>query len=224
MDSSELGKEIYDLIINQGAGDAGFAGIENFNSHGLPRAVSVFVPLSKHILSEITDKPTYDYYAHYRAANSLIDIITLQTALFISKKGYSAHPVAASQSTGEHHLFASSFSHKIAATRSGKGFIGKNALFIHETFGSAVRLGTVLTDAPFECGEPAEKGECGSCMICADKCPASAVAGNEWSVKSQRSDLFDPRACSDYMKSRFSGITKGNACGICIRFCPRSKV
>ena len=223
MDSANLKNEIFNLAISYGACDVGFADVKDLNKHNIPRAVTISVPLLKSVIEQITYKPTYDYYAHYKAVNSLIDFITLQIGIFISKNGYLAHTIAASQSIGEKYQFTSSFSHKIAATRSGMGSIGKNALFLHNTYGSLIRLGTVLTDAPFECGIPVEVGNCNNCNICVKECPASAIIGNEWTSASQRSDLFDPRACSEYMKSHFSGITKGNACGICMKVCPKNR-
>ena len=224
MDSADLRNEIFDLAISYGACDVGFADVKDLNIHNMPKAVTVSVPLLKNVIEEITDKPTYDYYAHYRAVNNLIDFITLQIGVFISKSGYLAHTIAASQSIGDRYQFVSSFSHKIAATRSGMGSIGKNNLFMHDTYGSLIRLGTILTDAPFECGTPVETGNCRDCNICEKQCPASAIVGNEWTSRSKRSDLFDPRACSEYMKSYFSGITKGNACGICMKVCPKNKL
>jgi len=45
------------------------------------------------------------------------------------------------------------FSHKIAATQAGLGWIGKTAVFVSARFGAAVRLTTVFTDLPLpRCG------------------------------------------------------------------------
>ena len=62
-------------------------------------------------------------------------------------------------------------SHKIAATLSGTGWIGRNALVITKPFGSAVWLTTALTDAPLETGMPVDESQCGSCAACVESCP-----------------------------------------------------
>ena len=44
--------------------------------------------------------------------------------------------------------------HKTVATRTGLGWIGKNCLLVTKEYGSAVRLSSLLTDAPLPAGTP----------------------------------------------------------------------
>lgn len=37
----------------------------------------------------------------------------------------------------------------------------------------------------------------------------------------RREDIFDARACSDYMKDKFKSIGRGAVCGVCMRVCPK---
>ena len=50
--------------------------------------------------------------------------------------------------TKEYGIFRTVMPHKTVAVHAGLGWIGKSALFVTEKYGSAVRLTSVLTDAP----------------------------------------------------------------------------
>ena len=64
--------------------------------------------------------------------------------------GYSAFPIAASQSLGKNNPYCGVISHKTVAVKAGLGFVGKSGLFLSEKYGSKVRLATVLTDMPLK--------------------------------------------------------------------------
>jgi len=88
------------------------------------------------------------------------------------------------------------FSHKMAATRAGLGWIGKTALFISEKYGPRARLATVLTDFPVSvCANPIEESKCTDCDLCVRICPAQAANGPAWNINIDRNDFFDPFAC-----------------------------
>ena len=54
--------------------------------------------------------------------------------------------------------------------------------------------------------------DCGTCLACADACPAGAIKGS-------RED-FDHRACYETLKEfRSKGFTTQFICGICVRDC-----
>ena len=207
---------IKDILSKEGIDEVGFARVE----HELPFAVSVVVPLSKFVLEKITDKPTFEYFHHYRTVNAYTDRVLLRCGLEIARKGYRYICVGASQSTGG---YVSYFPHKTAARLAGLGYIGKSCLFISEKYGPAVRLGTILTDMPFEVGSPIEK-DCGGCDICTKKCPAMAIYGVNYRDGIKREEMYDASACSGYMKREFQHIGRGAVCGICIKNCPKSRI
>lgn len=218
-----LNDKIISLASAFGAADIGFSDVEGLNDYGYKYAVSIFVRLLDGVVDEITDSPTYEYYSHYKSVNTLINDLTLRVASLIESEGYKARTVSSSQSVGEREEYRGMFPHKTAATRSGKGYVGKSGLFIHEKFGPRLRIGTILTNAPLETGIPKETGECGSCNKCVRSCPASAMTGEEWYAGKKRNEIYDPRACSEFMKNYFSHIGNGFVCGICMKVCPKGQ-
>jgi epoxyqueuosine reductase len=76
----------------------------------------------------------------------------------------------------EYRVFVDENQHvdREAAARSGVGFYGKNTLLITRKHGSWVVLGTLVTTAELEPTPPLEL-DCGSCRLCIDACPTSAL-------------------------------------------------
>lgn len=187
------------------------------NPFDMPYAISFVVPLSDAIIDTIDNAPTHTYFHHYRSVNTLIDNISLRCGLMLRSNGYKYVPIPASQSvSGTHGIY----SHKSAAVASGLGTIGKSALFLSYENGPRVRLGTILTDCEFEVTKHTPLDLCGSCELCKNACPAMAILGNKWTKNSERSDIIDAQACSDYMKRAFQKTGRGAVCGICMRVCP----
>ena len=183
-------------------------------------AVTIVRRLSDTVVETIDGKPTIMYFHHYRTTNTKLDLLALDAVDFIEAQGYSALPIAASQSTNtEKDAYRGVFSHKTAAVLSGLGFIGKNALFITPEYGSKIRLATVLTDMPLSPEFPVMTRGCGSCEICKNACPAKAITGNNYVYGEMRDTVLDARRCSEHMKT-YKDIGRGAVCGICMRVCP----
>lgn len=198
--------------------DIGFTKCEDTPFEGLYNAVSLIFRLSDAVIDQIDDAPTHTYFQHYRTMNAYIDSVTNQLVMALMQKGYNAAAIPASQSI---EGLAGLFSHKEAAVCAGLGYIGKSALFISHKFGPRVRLGTVFTDAPLETVKFEQKSLCGECNICATKCGAMAIKNKEFKCGMTREDIFDAKACSDYMKEKFKHIGRGAVCGVCIKSCPK---
>lgn len=200
--------------------DIGFTKCEDTPFDGLENTVSLVFHLSDAVIDQIDGAPTHTYFQHYRTMNAYIDSVTNQLVMALMQKGYNAAAIPASQSI---EGLSGLFSHKEAAVGAGLGYIGKSALFISHKFGPRVRLGTVFTDAPLETVKVEQKSLCGSCNICATNCGAMAIKGVEFECGMTREDIFDAKACSDYMKDKFKHIGRGAVCGVCIKNCPKGR-
>lgn len=217
-------EELAGLLEGMGASFTGFADVRGKlegSFQNLHYAVSAGVRLSDSIIDEISDKPTFTYFHHYRSVNAFLDQITLRGLVYIQKQGFNAVAVPASQTVNDaSDPYRGIFPHKTAAVLAGLGRIGKNGLFIHCLYGSRVRLATILTDMKLQCGEPMPFLACGSCSRCVDACPAMALTGGEWHEGAAREELVDAKACSEYMNRKFKHIGRGSVCGICMKVCP----
>jgi len=82
--------------MEMGASFVGCSDVEAYLPENLKKvkyAITVGVRLSDFIIDQISDKPTYTYFHHYRAVNTLIDQITLRGQIEIQNMGYSAMAV-----------------------------------------------------------------------------------------------------------------------------------
>jgi len=219
-----LQEQIKNFILSLGAVDVGFAKVEDGDFGSLKYAVSVVVKLSDSVVEEVDLAPTHTYFNHYRTVNAFIDRVLLEAGMFLERSGYKYIPVAASQTiNSEGWHYSGRYSHKKTACLAGLGTIGKNSLFLHNRYGSRVRLGTLFTDCPFETPDPILFSPCAECDLCVRACPAGAIKGIEWSPEVDREKMFSPEKCSQYMKTAFKDIGRGAVCGVCMSVCPYSK-
>ena len=198
--------------------DIGFTKCTDTPFEGLQNAVSMVFRLSDAVVNQIDAAPTHTYFQHYRTMNAYMDSTMHQLVMALQEKGYNAAAIPASQSI---EGLAGLFSHKKAAVRAGLGYIGKSCLFISRKFGPRVRLATVFTDAPLETVCVEQKSLCGDCDICSKACKAMAIKNVNFEGGMTREDIYDAKACSDYMKDKFKHIGRGAVCGICMRVCPK---
>ena len=216
-------QELKSILTQNGASIVGFSDLGDKASKEFPHlryAVTIVRRLSDTVVETIDGKPTIMYFHHYRTTNTKLDLLALDAVDFIEAQGYSALPIAASQSTNtDKDAYRGVFSHKTAAVLAGLGFIGKNALFINPRFGSKLRLATVLTDMPLSAEFPVMERGCGSCEICKKACPANAITGNNYVYGEARDTILDARRCSEHMKT-YKDIGRGAVCGLCMRACP----
>ena len=198
--------------------DIGFAKCTDTPFEGLQNAVSMVFRLSDAVVNQIDTAPTHTYFHHYRTMNAYMDSIMNQLVMALQERGYNAAAIPASQSI---EGLSGLFSHKKAAVRAGLGYIGKSCLFISRKFGPRVRLATVFTDAPLETVCMEQKSLCGDCDICSKACKAMAIKNVNFESGMTREDIYDAKACSDYMKDKFKHIGRGAVCGVCMRVCPK---
>ncbi len=220
----DIQQKIENLILDAGACDVGFSKLPDGPFGENSYAVSVVVNLSQAVVDEIDGEPTHTYFHHYRTVNAFIDSLCLKIGFILQKEGYRYIPIAASQSINKDGWnYSGRYSHKKAAALAGLGGIGKNSLFLHKKYGPSVRLGTVITDCPFEIQENDYVSPCIECDACVKACPSDAINGRLWQEGLSREDVFEPEKCSEYMKKHFKHIGRGAVCGICMSVCPVGK-
>ena len=214
-------------LISQGADLVGFSKLDSspiLDQPNLVYAITVAVKLPDAVLKTIMERPSQQYFHEYRTANALLDRITFLGARLIENNGYSAFPIAASQSTSDDKSsYKAIFPHKTGAVLSGLGFIGKSGLFISTKFGSKIRLATILTDMPLVSELPIIKNGCGDCKECERACPGGAISGIPYEIGMKRDDFFSAEKCSRNMKN-YKDVGRGAVCGICIKVCPYNRL
>jgi epoxyqueuosine reductase len=219
-----LNRELTLFLKSQGASLIGFADLHEIDSEtrdGFPTGISIAIALNPQVMSGIKTGPTKEYNAEYIRMNTLLDTIAQLTVVFLGEKGHSAKARFATVEEDEATLTAK-LPHKTVATRAGLGWVGKSNLLITENYGSAVRLVTVLTDAPLAAGKSVNSSRCGGCTACVDICPAHTLTGNLWQAGVSRESLVDVLKCrikARGMTLKTIGESK-SICGLCIVTCP----
>jgi len=241
MKTKSLNDQMNELLVDNGASLVGFADLRGLYCDAdvtkLPRSedsqtepfdvpryengVAIAVAIPPEIVRGIKNAPTMAYYDAYHALNDKLDALANLCAEHLRKSGYNAYPQTVS-ATKEYGVFRTIMPHKTVALHAGLGWIGKSALFVTERFGSAIRLTSVLTDAPLDCAARVIQPKCGGCTICADACPAGAISGALWSAGKDREDFFHAMDCR--LKAREIAAKtldkKITLCGKCIEVCP----
>lgn len=191
---------------------------------GLPLGICIGVALSPSVLAGIVDGPTKEYAAEYERVNALLDRLGEDAAGLLRRHRFSAAAGRATVDELDLETLATTLPHKTVATRAGLGWIGKCALLVTESYGSAVRYNTVLTDAPLPVGTPVETSRCGKCTACVEACPAGAVAAGDWQAGRRREEFFDAFACCRTAAELAGKVHVDHTiCGICIAVCPFTK-
>jgi epoxyqueuosine reductase len=224
MKEASIGDQIRDFLKQQGAALVGFADLGPVPAEareGLPRAITIGVALDPGIVAGIREGPTPGYAAEYDHVNQELGRLALAAVAFLKERGFNASGGPATLHALDWATLATPLPHKTAATLSGLGWIGKCALLVTEELGSAVRLNTVLTDAPLDVGQPVKESRCGECTRCLVVCPARAPTGREWHAGMARPDFFDAHACGRHTRenAKLPGIGR-TICGLCIAACP----
>jgi epoxyqueuosine reductase QueG len=195
-------------------------------------ALVIAKKLNDNVLDSIRNGPNLEYFSLYNDTNSYLSdlVIKISNELrAINVDSMAIKPTMSDQELSNDYqkTLRTNFSHKMAGTRAGIGWIGKTDLLVTKEFGPRVRLATVLTKTPIgKCGTPINKSRCGKCSECIDSCSAKAGNGLLWDVTVDRDQFYDPFKCREYCKK----ISKQNInkdislCGICVSVCPVGRV
>lgn len=136
---------------------------------------------------------------------------TKKVAAWIRDQGWQAEPVTGPM-TGSILMIP-------PALECGFGELGKHGSLINAEFGSAFRLGAVLTDAPFATtpGRSFHVDDfCRACRICEDACPPLAIGPEKQIVRGEEKWYVDFDRCIPF-------FAETSGCAICIAVCPWSR-
>lgn len=222
-----ISERIKTELLSMGAALVGYADLSDLPEEqtlGYKYGISIAVAVQPQIINSIALGPTKEYYDEYNRLNILLDSLDRRAEELIQGEGYSAAPKTRSEVTINHADHSTILPHKTVATKAGIGWIGKCALLVTEEFGSAVRISSVLTDAPLEVAQPITNSRCGNCDSCVRNCPAEALSGELWYSSKPREEFYDFIACRNKAVERTWRVAPGvSICGLCILACPRTK-
>ncbi|HEX3031290.1 MAG TPA: tRNA epoxyqueuosine(34) reductase QueG, partial [Bacillota bacterium] len=111
---------------------------------------------------------------------------------------------------------------RAAAWRAGLGWYGKNCSIISPDYGSAILLGTILTDVELEPDQPLPP-QCGDCTLCLEACPTGALEGpnrlNAYQCISYLTQCGEPMP--ENLRHKLGDNIYG--CDICLSVCPHNR-
>jgi len=217
--------ELRDILCSRGAALVAYGDLRALPEaprQGLPVGVSIAAALDRQIVRDIRSGPTAAYFAEYQRVNSLLNELATAAGEFLRSRGYrAAGQQATVGSLMNMETLSTPLPHKTVATRAGLGWIGRTALLITREYGSAVRLTSVLTDAPLPTGKAVDESRCGECALCVTACPAKASRGATWKAGMERAELYDAFACRKQARELSARVgVDQSICGICISVCP----
>ena len=187
--------------------------------------------LDDSIIDAIESGPTLEYQQYYYQVNRDLSSVSHEIANELKTMNISCIVIEPTVNDDElddeyYQTLRVEFSHKMAATRAGLGWIGKTALFISKKFGPRLRLVTILTDHPFECpNSPINESQCGKCQVCVEKCPAQAANGELWNIDLDRDEFYNAFICREKcLELAWKNLKQRTSiCGICVSVCPFGK-
>ena len=213
--------DLKSLLLDHHASLVGFADLRECEVGDLHYGVSIALKLPKEIVKGITGGPTRNYFDTYHEWNAKLHDLARLGASYLESCGFRAL-AQTSDVVKQNVECRTRLPHKTVAVNSGLGWIGKCALLVTKEYGSAVRLTSILTDAPLTCGIPFEESKCKTCHACQDACPGQAVKGAAWKKGMDREELYDFSKCREAAGklSRARLQEEITLCGKCIEVCP----
>lgn len=217
----KLSEETKKVLLTAGTALVGIGDMSEVADCPLPVGVAVAVPVPADIVKSLINAPTKEYYDTYCFLNEKLDRIIDIGKDFLTEKGY--HVIAQTRNAIklDRTQWITPLPHKTIATRAGIGWIGKNCLLVTQEYGAAIRISSLITDAPLECNQPIDASKCGECCLCVKACPAQALTGIKWEKQMKRAQIIDVHKCYETQK-KIMFVNTGidyDLCGKCFAVC-----
>jgi len=208
----------------------GFANLTNLLSEQYQHwkyVIVIAIKLNDVIIDSVKAGPNANYLQHYSETSEKLTNIICTIAKQLDSMKISNLPIPPNI-RGENkedyykQKLRSRFSHKMAATRAGLGWIGKTGMLISQKFGARVRLASILVDIPLKpLHIPIDESLCGNCQVCVNLCPVHAANGKLWNIHIDRDEFLDVfrcrQNCKDLTKNKLN--IDASHCCICLSNC-----
>lgn len=151
-----------------------------------------------------------------------LNLILDKTSKHIKKQGYKCLALPPVRNTDDRRFVSALFNlfpHRMAATSSGLGWIGKNGMLINGEYGPNLVWATILTDAGLAPTAPSLDSQCADCRLCQTACPVGAIPGINWRRADGNRELIDTKTCEAFMRGNAERYGRP-VCGICFMACP----
>lgn len=212
-------------------GFADMTGLLNEKYSGYNYAISLARHLDNEIIDSINKGPNRPYFNHYNEVNQELSEAVLKISSKLTEDGFDNIPISPTVTDdlltdNFHTTLRMAFSHKMAATRAGIGWIGKTDLLVTKEYGPRVRLASILLKKRItEPNAPIEESMCGDCDVCTINCPAQTATGDLWNIHTDRDTFYNAFTCME--KCRELSLNNLNEhislCGICVSICPKGR-
>lgn len=209
--------EIISVLTGEGASLVRFIDVTALSmeqNRGLPAAIFFGIALTPSYLYKVME--TADYVQTMIAQNQVDDDelylkelkagkLADQIAGLLVSKGFQAYSQSddnlIATNAWDYNDSKSPLPHKTLAVLAGVGWIGRNNLLVTPEYGSALCIGTVLTDAPLHVLQPGIlENRCGGCKTCVGVCYTNALLGSCWQKNISRKDIIDIHKCTTCMQ------------------------
>ena len=219
MSIAEIQETLFTLLKEKGADLVGAGDVTGVVTDGLTVGVSMAIAIPPAMVETLKTAPTKEYCELYADYNKRLDAMAEAGAEFLWQSGFRAKALSTKNIRYNREDFMTELPHKTVATRAGLGWIGKSCLLITPEFGGAVRISSILTDAPLKTAAPIDESRCGKCHRCADLCPGQAIYGTLWKAGTPREKIFDLKKCIGSMNESIRPYTEHFLCGRCFAVC-----
>ena len=217
-----LKNEIFTLLKKSGAEKMGVADLSDLPESPYPVGICFMIPVPKHIIRDLLEAPTEEYYQMYHDYNKRLNEMAKTAEALLQEAGYNALANTTDKVVWNKEDHTTALPHKTVATKAGLGWIGKSCILVTKEFGGAFRMGVVLTDAPLPADAPITESLCDNCRKCVDACPAQCLKNTLWKAGMPREEIADVFACDETMRQNMKALYgfEMTICGKCFAVCP----